>query len=412
MGESSIPGNGTPMWHQLKQIVLPALLGLTLLVFIGLASSAIVLYQNASQVHPWLGFGVLALIALVFVFLFVLPIVKVASLPKGLKRPKEEEGEAWDAYLEDFGKRLLSNKKLEADYPGFAALSVAHRQNQLATSGEVEKALSWLDLQAKSMIAKQAAQVFASTAVSQSGRLDTFIVFGAQLRLIKDLAVLYYERPTFREVLKLYGNVGATAFVAGEIEDSEVLAVLGAPITAGITGLIPVGGTDPLVSLLVNSLLDGSANAFMTLRIGILTKRNLGLKVESNRKVLARSASLEAASLLADVVGHGSRRVADITRRAVTKGAVQAPLKVAGTAVRGTERVAGAAVRGTGRVAGAASRGTEKVAGAAARGTEKVAGVAVKGTGKAAEGVVDIGAQFWDSVAGLFRSQKTKEVDP
>ena len=68
-------------------------------------------------------------------------------------------------------------------------------------------------------------------------------------------------------------------------------AVLGAPVSAGLTGFIPVSGMDPLVSLLMNSLLDGSANALLTLRIGALARRYCAIRLEDDRRKIARSAS-------------------------------------------------------------------------------------------------------------------------
>ncbi|MBK8233596.1 MAG: DUF697 domain-containing protein [Candidatus Eisenbacteria bacterium] len=142
-----------------------------------------------------------------------------------------------------------------------------------ALSSQVTRALDHLDRIANQRIRQHAAAVFVATGVSQSGRLDAGIVLSAQLRLVNEIARLYYQQPTPRELWHVYANVGAAAFVAGEIQDSEILAVLGAPVSAALSGFVPLHGTGPLVSLLVQSLLDGSANALLTLRVGVLARR-------------------------------------------------------------------------------------------------------------------------------------------
>jgi hypothetical protein len=342
------------MIRTLRAIVIPALLGLGLLALVGLAGSALILYREASAAHPVLGWTVLGLLALAAFLLLVLPVARLAALPRGLRRPDTEEGPAWDDYLRRYGKRLRSNRVLQEDYPGYGELKAAVDSGDRARlETEATRAVGFLDGRAREIVTRHAAAVFTTTAVSQSGRLDTMLVFSAQLRMVKEIAELYWQRPTLRDLLRLYGNVGTAAFVAGELEDSEILAVLGAPVTAGITGLIPVGGTDPLVSLLVNSLLDGSTNAFLTLRVGILAQRYAGLHVSSDRRGLARSASLEAGALLADVVGRGAKRIATITRKAVAKSAVRGPQK----AVRGVTGIGAAVAGGIAGLAGRAGRG-------------------------------------------------------
>ena len=74
-------------------------------------------------------------------------------------------------------------------------------------------------------------------------------------------------------LLHLYANVAATSFVAGELDDLELHQMI-QPVVAGTVGA--VGGAIPgfqvMTSIMVNSLLSGSANAFLTLRVGIIAK--------------------------------------------------------------------------------------------------------------------------------------------
>ena len=310
----------------IKTVLIPVGIGLGILTLLGLAGSALVLFREASAVHPVLGGLVIALLAAAAGLLVLYPLLRILRLPRALVRPPRTTGERWNRYLRRYSRRLRGNPRLLEDYEGLASLEAAGGD---ALEGEVERAIAHLDRKANATICRHAAAVFTSTAVSQSGRLDAAIVLSAQFRLIKEVAEIYYQRPGPRELASVYANVGGAAFLAGEMQDSELLAILGAPVTAGITGFIPLAGADPLITLLVNSLLDGSANAFLTLRIGILARRSCGVRPTGDKRRMARSASLEAAGLLGSVVGVGASRVAGATRKVVV-----------GRTVKGTTRVA------------------------------------------------------------------------
>ena len=80
------------------------------------------------------------------------------------------EGEAYEAFLEEFKRRLARNPRL--------------RGMCLDSPDEVEAALAILDKHADSVVTGAASAAFLSTAVLQSGRLDVLVVFAAQTRLI------------------------------------------------------------------------------------------------------------------------------------------------------------------------------------------------------------------------------------
>ena len=141
-----------------------------------------------------------------------------------------------------------------------------------------------------------ATTVFLSTAVSQSGRLDAFLVLMTQSRMIWRIAHLYYQRPSLRELLHLYSNVAATTFVVGELDDLELHQMI-QPLAAGSLGTVAgaIPGLQVITTIVVNSLLSGSANAFLTLRVGMIAKGYCGSMVAQPRAKFRRSATTEAA---------------------------------------------------------------------------------------------------------------------
>jgi len=373
------------MRRTLKTLLLPVLVGLGILAVVGLVGSVLVVYREAAAVHPLLGAGVLVLVGVGIGLLVVYPVVRILRLPPTLRRPAEAAGPKWEAFVTRYGRRLAGNPRL-AQYEGLPRLraALAARPRDAAVlEAEAALAVAHLDAQARDVILRHATAVFASTAISQSGRLDTAIVLSTQLRLVKEVAEVYVQRPSMRELTRLYAQVGATAFVAGEIQDSELLAVLGAPFTTSLSGFIPFPGSTPLITLLVNSLLDGSANGFLTLRIGLLARRYAGLRVEADASRVARSASLEAAGLLGGVVSHGAARVARVTRQLL----VDRPM---GRTTRAARDVVGAGASLFDRILGMAGK-----AGAAAG----KAGSAAAGTTASGLKVLQESLRFWEAVA-------------
>jgi hypothetical protein len=61
---------------------------------------------------------------------------------------------------------------------------------------------------------------------------------------------------------------------------------------------------------LVNSLVDGTANAFLTLRVGIIAKRYCGALVLPERRALRRLAVSQAGQMLGAIAREGAKRVA------------------------------------------------------------------------------------------------------
>ena len=334
----------------LKTILLPVGIGLGLLALLGVLGSTLFLFREASAVHPILGWVVIAILLAALYFLLLAPTLKILALPKPLKRPLDTQGPDWTRYVERYADRLLGNVRL-AEWPGLGDLRAARAMgDSAALERSMEKAITQLDRIANQTISRHAAAVFVATGVSQSGRLDIGIVLSTQVRMIKEVAEIYYQRPRPREFWSLYSNVGGSAFLAGEIQDSEVLAVLGAPVSAALSGFVPVSGTGPLISLLVHSLLDGSANALLTLRVGVLARKHCGLRLEESKSLLARSASVEAATLLGGVVAAGANRIATATRRLVVRSTVQAPQTAAKGAVDAGTAVVGGLAKAATRV--------------------------------------------------------------
>ena len=156
------------------------------------------------------------------------------------------------------------------------------------------------------VVTSTASAVFLSTAVLQSGRLDVLVVFAAQTRLIWQVAHVYYQRPSLRDFVQLYANVASTAFIAAGIEDIDVDVLVGTIFGSTVAAI-------PGMHLLASSVLSGSANAFLTLRIGMITKEYCRCTVRVEKTGLRRAATLKAAKLLGSIVREGTVKLSKAT---------------------------------------------------------------------------------------------------
>jgi len=176
--------------------------------------------------------------------------------------------------------------------------------------------------------------VFLSTAISQSGRLDAFVVLGANVRLVFRIARIYLQRPTLRDMAYLYANVAGTAFVAGEIDDIDISEQMEPIVASTMGGLAGAGpGLGAAANIPTASVLSGAANAYLSLRIGHIARQYSGSLVIADRRRVRRLASSSAAAAaavaapsLAAIVGSGSSRsVKAMGRRRPPRRRVRSP---------------------------------------------------------------------------------------
>ena len=75
------------------------------------------------------------------------------------------------------------------------------------------------------IVHRHAKQVFVSTALSQHGRLDAFLVLAINFRMLKELISHYGYRPTYPQLVKTYTKVLSAALIADGIEDTQFAEV-------------------------------------------------------------------------------------------------------------------------------------------------------------------------------------------
>lgn len=258
----------------------------------------------AIAIHPVFGDVILYGLLSIYVFLICMPVYMIYKLPRALPPPPSDSA-ALPSYVSRLAKRLENNKYLST--------------GSYETHANIKTAFADLELIVDNIIRDSASTVFIVTAISQSGRLDGVMVLLTQCRMIWDIATIYNQRPSPLELLRLYQNVAVTTFVASQIEDVDIAERI-SPIVTEITGASVVGavpGLRGMANAFANSLIDGSANAFLTLRVGAITKKYCDPLTEHDKSTIRKAASVEAASILGSIVYSSSRTVISEIKRGI-----------------------------------------------------------------------------------------------
>jgi hypothetical protein len=284
------------MYRTIKNIAIAASAFILFFFVLFVINQTVQVVELASHLSPIMGTIVLWLLLGLYASFVIMTVVFFLKLPKPLEPPENETEPKFSLYIEALRNRLAGNPRL--------------RGYKLSGRAGIEEALEDLSHECDAIIRDTATAVFVSTAISQSGRLDTVFVLLAQLRMVWRIARIYSQRPALRDLINLYTNVAATAFVAGELDDAEISEQIEPILSSALSALsLSIPGVQAATSIVVTSILTGAANAFFTLRVGIITRRYCGTLVFSNRQALRRSATTEAAKLLGSIVKKGTARI-------------------------------------------------------------------------------------------------------
>lgn len=121
---------------------------------------------------------------------------------------------------------------------------------------------------ANSLIFKSAGKVFLQTSVSQNDKIDALSVLLTNLSLVKQIVGIYGYRPSYAKLFRIYTSVLRNALIAYGMENVNWFNVFG-KFFSGVAKKVPFMDT------LVDSAVQGTVSAFLTLLVGYKTKRYL-----------------------------------------------------------------------------------------------------------------------------------------
>jgi hypothetical protein len=275
-------------------------IGVALAVYF-LLSLVLILSQVADLAHrvlpqsaPWVFWGLAAF----FGALLLAPVYLYFRLPRPPIPPVGDDPVAMDEFLSRLRDHLKGNPRLSGEH--------------LASNEEIPPALEKLGSEAYELVKCTASTVFVSTAVMQNGRLDALFVLASQLRLVWRIASIYHGRPSPRQMVYLYGRVCANVLIADnlqEIDFAEIATPIVVAIFPSLKGSVP--GLQGVSTLLVNSVANGAANAFLTLRVGLVARSYCAALSMPQAGSVRRSSNAEALTLVGGIAREQGGRIAE-----------------------------------------------------------------------------------------------------
>ncbi|WP_027723107.1 DUF697 domain-containing protein [Maridesulfovibrio zosterae] len=294
--------------------------------------------------HDYVLFGLSGL----FLAICLSPLFIYLLRPGPLVMPEDPTQAQERKFISKLRKRLRKNQ-----YVRKSGMSIA-------SSEDMELALDMLDEISTNKMKSVASRIFLSTAISQNGKLDSFIVLGTLAKLIWDISKIYNQRPSFQDMVSVYANVAGTAFFASAVEEldiqSQIEAIMSPVLAGSALGMIP--GAGGLTAIVTASILDGSTNAFLALRVGIITRGHFNFHADKKSPGYRRTVLKEAAGMLLSIAMGSTKMITTAYIKTITRSAGEKAASAARKVMDSSDK----AFEATGRAARFSAEQVGKVA--------------------------------------------------
>lgn len=273
----------------ISHIIFALLAFVLLFICIVLVGNIVQIADAADRIHLGLGQPVFWILIAAFSIAAATPFYLYFKLPKALIPPAESSGPEFENYLIQLRQRLSINPRLSG---------IPLESNQ-----DVASAIAMLSRESDKVIRETATAIFVSTSIMQNGRLDGLITLFTQARMVWRVACVYQQRPSPRQMIYLYSNVAINVLLAESIEEIDLSEVVAPLFTTSVTSSIPG------MSLIMNSIASGTANAFLTLRVGSIAKQYCEALSTPSRSFVRRNATLSAIVIVKEIVKDNGVRI-------------------------------------------------------------------------------------------------------
>ncbi len=228
---------------------------------------AVLLFDSAFSVSPILGYAVLAALSAVFIWLLVVPLLRILLMPRN-PGPVEKESDE-DALI---SRRLvLFRKNSYLRSSGFTFdTSMSERE-------QYDKAVKALNAECDRLRKGYVRRIFYGSTISQNGFLDAVLILTSGTNLIKDTFVLYSGRVSPKDLLTI-GRMVYYSTVIGGSESVEYLTeeLFSKLASDGLKGI-------PFLGRITSSIADGFVNAALLTRVSMIAENYCSVTLISGK---------------------------------------------------------------------------------------------------------------------------------
>lgn len=241
-------------------------IGVLIIFLLMVLSSILNIGERLRNISIYLEYAFYVLFALIFVLLIVYPIVVIVAAPSLSIATTLDKNDARNIAIY---KKVAKNIVKANELPHEEKILLTEYKNkeellvnlQYVFDKSVKKQLN-------KIIIADAKTVMISTAICQSSRFDMITVFAVNLKMVKSLVTQCGFRPSMKNLSKLTVNIFGTALIAEGLENLN------------LEDILPKGSLDalnnvPILNTVLESVMQGVANALLTIRIGCVCRRYL-----------------------------------------------------------------------------------------------------------------------------------------
>lgn len=233
------------------------------------------------SVHPYFGYAASVAFAILVGLFVVRPVCKVLGArffitdvtnldKKKAKRRNARAVKQVAQSLVEYNKDSKNAKFRYVKEENLKRLSFALEKGDNASIQAALKEAYATDVGscANKTIFKSAGKVFLTTSVSQNDKIDALSVLLVNLSLVKQIVGIYGYRPSYAKLFRIYTRVLKSALTAYGMENVNWFNVFNKFFT-GVAKKIP------FIDTVVDSAVQGTVSAFLTILVGYKTKKYL-----------------------------------------------------------------------------------------------------------------------------------------
>jgi hypothetical protein len=228
-------------------------------------------YLMSREIHPVLGFVVLALLIAILIYFIFIPIYRISRVSgdPGPVRKRKKELELMELRLQRYRKNAYLNE-IHYEFPELGGL----RERYELVDAE-------LAARCDEIRRRYTVHLFYSSAVSQYGFIDAILIFSANLNLVREIFTLYTGRATGRDLWHIVRQIYYAIAIGGsegvEFAVEEVISKLGSDTLKSI----------PFFEKVMASVADGFANAVLLTRISYIAENYCRMTYVTSTKELS-----------------------------------------------------------------------------------------------------------------------------
>lgn len=235
------------------------------------------------EINMYAGIGVAAVSVLIYIFLFIVPLIKIIKTEHFIVNVNAQTASAAKAHNKKV-RRSIADKIIDLTakvdgvgwYDGetVGKLAIAVKTGN---DKEIMKNLSELysgsvKKSAKDLIFKSSLKSGMYSALSQTNRVDGMLVAVINLQLVKDLVFLYGFRPSDSKLVKIFARILQNSLIAYGLGGAKIGNSVVQTMGNAVKGIPLLGSA---ISTIVDSSVQGLTNGVLTTVIGYQTIKYL-----------------------------------------------------------------------------------------------------------------------------------------